>query len=97
VCTSDAGCDGPKPREYLRNAAYDQPGTIFWEVDCLGRVRHLIGKKPLATVQACAMNIIPCTRKSYFGSLAMLVNVWRERSIQVYKAYEQLFGEERAK
>lgn len=96
VSTSDAGCDESKAREYMRNAMYRQSHCFFWEADCLGHVTHLVSKKLLITAQEIVMKLIPCEVSGYFSSVAMLSNVWREHSIQIQKAFKELFGEDRA-
>ena len=96
VSTSDAGCDESKAREYMRNAMYHRSHCFFWEADCLGHVTHLVSKKLLITAQEIVMKLIPCEVSGYFGSVAMLSNVWREHSIQIQKAFKELFGEDRA-
>ena len=90
MLTSDQGPDEIKAKKIILAEICDVDEVQVWLINCLIHNPHLIVKSGLAICD----DILTSTtlRCKYFGSLAKIVNVWRDAGRDVSETWAREFG-----
>lgn len=81
-------------RKVIRADTMDDPNCIFIECTCLEHAQHLVALSVLKAADRCLKGFREWT---YYSSLATLVNVCRDVSKQLFRAWTEAYGAESAK
>jgi hypothetical protein len=86
-CCTDRGSDQAKLRRFIAHEVAPMYNTFFIDWNCTLHQAALMYKNSLRAIDSFLVSV--GVKFTYFSSMAKLINVWRENSWAVYKAWCQ--------